>query len=69
MGQTISCKNGHTWNGLTPTIDPNILQEQNSSLVGTNCDCGKFIYNSKNCVCGIPQREIWLQYNPDYKDF
>lgn len=66
MSETKPCRNGHRWNGVVPKIDPKKLFEQHSDLLGKPCDCGKFLYNSRDCGCAEKEREIWLQENNDY---
>lgn len=61
------CSEGHTINGVIPTINPNIMQIQHPEWVGKPCDCKKLIYNEGECFCPAQKRfEIHWMPNTKY---
>lgn len=61
--EKINCRNGHTWGGEIPTVNPEILNYQNVNLVGKPCDCGMVVYDEGKCGCQIPKWQIELKEN------
>jgi hypothetical protein len=63
MSEVIPCQNGHTFNGITPIVDENIMQIQNHDLLYHVCDCKKMIYSEGACGCAVKHWEIKLLEN------
>ncbi len=67
MSEEIKCKEGHTWNGILPTVDEKILEPQHPDLEGLPCDCKKLLFHEE--ICGCPGKKEWrikTEENPNY---
>jgi len=61
------CSEGHTLDGVIPTINLNIMQVQHPEWVGKACDCKKLVYNENRCHCPAQGHwEIQWMPNPNY---
>lgn len=55
----VSCRSGHEWSGVIPTIDPAILQIQHPELIGNPCDCKRALYYEEICGCSAASEQKW----------
>ena len=62
MDEDVKCRNGHTWNGVIPTIDPSKHYVQNPDIIGKPCDCGRVIVQEGLCGCSREPKEWELKY-------
>jgi hypothetical protein len=61
------CEVGHCIDGVVPTINPSIMEQQNKSFIGKACDCNRLIYNEGQCFCPSNFHwEIHWMPNPNY---
>lgn len=52
MEERIPCKDGHEWDHVKPSVDPNRFEPQFPELWGKPCDCGKVkILQESGCGC------------------
>ncbi len=59
----VDCKNGHTWNGITPIVDADRHEVQNKELVGLPCDCKRMTYFESLCGCSQDSWQVKLLEN------
>ena len=52
------CRGGHRWDGVIPTVNPDLHEIQNSNIFGKQCDCGHLLYVTED-TCGCPTDKYW----------
>ena len=57
------CVNGHRFDEVLPSVDEYKFEEQNTTLIGKACDCGRFVYSEGKCpTCsGEKWKIIWKE--------
>lgn len=54
----LPCIPTHKWDGVIPTVNPDLMEVQNPDIMGKSCDCGRMVFNEEKCGCFIPKWEI-----------